>query len=88
MQSRRAGAASSRPARRPLPLAAPGAPPSRDGETFGRNARRIGALAADQLAFHESETQAAVRQLASTMLTGRAAANHDDVEGTRAPAPG
>ena len=48
-------------------------------QRLGRDARPVGALAADQLALDEGDPQAAVGQLAGAVLARRAAAQDDDV---------
>jgi hypothetical protein len=48
-------------------------------ERLGRNARPVGALAADQLALDQRDAQPALGELAGAVLAWRAAAEHDDV---------
>ena len=75
----------SRPAR---PRRRPGRSPpprSRGGrlrpaeQRLGRDARPVGALAADELAFDDGDAQPALGQRAGAVLARRAAAEHDDV---------
>ena len=48
-------------------------------QRLGRDARPVGALAADQLALDERDAQAALGQRAGAVLARRAAAEDDDV---------
>ena len=52
---------------------------ARPQQRLGRDARPVGALAADQLALHHRHPQAALGQRAGGVLAGRAAADHDHV---------
>ena len=79
MKSRQASAASTstsavaRASRAPC-TASPG-----PQQRLGRDAREVGALAADQLALDDRDPQAALGQRARAVLAGRAAADHDHV---------
>jgi hypothetical protein len=61
---------------------------SRPQQCLGRNARPVGALAADQITLDKSDAQAAVGQLADAMLARRAATHDDDVIVGHVLAPG
>src|SRR4051812_43114974 len=50
-------------------------------QRLGRDAAPVRALAAEQLALHDRDPQAAVRQPRGAVLAGRPAAEDDDVEG-------
>ena len=52
---------------------------ARPQQRLRRDARPVRALAADQLALDERDTQPALGQCAGAVLAGRAAAHHDDV---------
>ena len=52
---------------------------ARPQQRLGRDARPVGALAADQLALDDRHAQAALGQRAGGVLAGRAAADHDHV---------
>ena len=52
---------------------------ARTQQGFRRNARPLGALAADELALDEGDTQPTFSESADTVLAGRATADDDDV---------
>ena len=52
---------------------------TRAQQRLGRDARPVGALAADELAFDDGDAQAALGQRAGAVLAGRAGAEDDDV---------
>ena len=57
-------------------------------QRLGRDARPVGTLAADQLAFDDGDPQSTVGQLARAVLARRAGAQHDDVVAAHVLAPG
>ena len=56
-------------------------------QRLGRDARPVGALAADQLAFDDGDPQSTVGQLAGAVLARRAGAQDDDVVAAHVLAP-
>ena len=57
-------------------------------QRLGRDARPVGTLAADQLAFDDGDPQSAVGQLSCAVLARRAGAQDDDVVAAHVLAPG
>ena len=79
MKSRQASAASTSTSRRRRRLARGVHRLARAQQRLRRDARPVGALAADQLALDERDAQAALGQRAGAVLARRAAADDDDV---------